>query len=134
MKDEKFTEVAQFIDVYSRELKETFSVVKDLINDNNKNLRDVFILERISTFYPLLIKCYKLDRSSDKNDYYDVVRLLEMFSFRVYGIGNKPSYTARDRLFTLARDFNGNFNKLKATIKDEILDYVDDKSFTEKLS
>ncbi len=134
MKNEKYTEVAQFIDNYSRELKETFSVVKDIINDKNKKIRDMFILERISTFYPILIKCYKLDKSYEKKDYYDVVRLLEIFSFRVYGIGNKPAYTSRDKLYTLARDFKGDFNKIKVEIKSEILDKVDMRSFKEKLS
>lgn len=134
MKNENYAEVAQFINKYSRELKETFSVVKEIIKDKNKRIRDMFILERISTFYPILIKCYKLDKSTEKKDYYDVVRLLEIFSFRVYGIGNKPSYTSRDKLYTLGRDFKGDFNKIKVEIKSEILDKVDIRSFKEKLS
>lgn len=134
MKSENLDEVALFIDEYSRELEETFNVVKGIVNDTNTNLRDLFILERISIFYPLLIKCYKLDKSNSKNDYYDIIRLLEIFSFRVYGIGNKPSYTGRDWLYTLSRDFKGDFARIKAEIKSGILEYVNDKSFKEKLS
>lgn len=134
MKNGEFEEVAQFIDNYSRELKETFSVVKEIVNDRQKLLRDVFILERTSIFYPLLIKCFKSDKSEKKSDYYDVVRLVEIFSFRVYGIGGKRAYAARGWLYTLARDFNGDFNKLKVQIKDEIIAYVNDKIFKEKLS
>ncbi len=134
MANENLDEVTQFIDNYSRELKETFEVVKDISNDRNSNLRDLFILERMSIFYPLLIKCYKLDKSNSKNDYYDAVRLLEMFSFRVYGVGNKPAYAGRDWLYSLSRDFKGDFARLKAEIKNGILEYVNDKSFKEKLS
>jgi hypothetical protein len=60
--------------------------------------------------------------------------LLEIFSFRVYGIGRKPAYTGRDWLYTLARDFEGEFNKLKVNLKREILGYLNDKSFKEKLA
>jgi len=134
MKNEKVGETAQFIDKYSRELKETFNVVKDIVNNKQTYIRGVFILGRTSNFYPLLIKCYKLDKSNSKNDYYDVVRLLEIFSFRVYGIARKPPYTGRDWLYTLARDFNGDFNELKICIKDNIIKNVNDKSFKEKLS
>ena len=125
---------ATFIDNYSRELRESFGVVREIVNDHDSSLRNVFILERMSIFYPLLIKCYKLDKSVSKNDYYNVVRLLEIISFRVYGIGGKRVDTGRDWLYTLARDFGGNFKNLKADIKDGILSYVNDTSFKEKLS
>ncbi|MBU4368552.1 DUF262 domain-containing HNH endonuclease family protein, partial [Patescibacteria group bacterium] len=134
MKSDKIKEVPDFIDNYTRELKETFNVVRTITYDSNLNMRDLFILERTSLFFPLIIKCYKLDKNNSKNDYYDVVRLLEIFSFRVYGIGGKSSYVGRDWFYTLARDFSGDFNKLKFEIKKGILEYVNDKFFEEKIS
>ena len=128
-----FIEVAKFIDDYSRELKETFEVMKSIVYDKNEFVRDLFILDRIYTFFPLIIKCYKFDKSHSKTDYYDIIRLLEIFSFRVYGIGRKPAYAGRDWLYRLARDFTGDYERLKAGIKDGILEYVNDKSFREKL-
>jgi len=127
-------DVPSFIDSYSRELKETFGVVKNILRDKNSYLQDMFLLERMALFYPLIIKCYKCDVSEDKQNYYEIIKLLEIFRFRVYGVGRKPSYTGRDWLYSLARDFNGDFNKLKYDLREQILDYVSDKSFKEKLS
>jgi len=133
LKSTESENVPSFIDNYSRELKETFGVVKNILRDNNLFLRDMFLLERIAIFYPLIIKCYKYDKTEDKKNYYEIVKLLEIFSFRVYGIGRKPSYTGRDWLYSLARDFKGDFNKLKYDLREQILDYVGDKLFKEKL-
>jgi len=129
----KTSEALSFIDDYSRELKETFVTAKEMIKNKNTHLRDVFILGRVSTFYPLLIKCYKMDKTENKQNFYDVVNLIEFFSFRVYGIGNKPNYTARDWLYKLARDFKGNFEDLKVDLKKQILKLVPDELFKEKL-
>ncbi len=134
LKSGEGSNIPTFIDTYSRELKETFGVVKNILRDKNSFLRDMFLLERMALFYPLIIKCYKYDKAEDKKEYYDIIKLLEIFSFRVYGIGRKPSYTGRDWLYSLARDFNGDFNKLKFDLRVQILDYVGDKSFKEKLS
>jgi len=133
LKSTESENVPTFINNYSRELKETFGVVRKVLNDKNRNLRDIFLLERVALFFPLIIKCYKYDRSEDKRDYYDVIKLLEIFSFRIYGVARKPAYTARDWLYALARDFSGDFNKLKYELRERILDYVSDKLFKEKL-
>ncbi|MBI2647538.1 DUF1524 domain-containing protein, partial [Candidatus Woesearchaeota archaeon] len=134
LKSGEGSNIPTFIDTYSRELKETFGVVKNILRDKNSFLRDMFLLERMALFYPLIIKCYKYDKIEDKKEYYEIIKLLEIFSFRVYGVGRKPSYTGRDWLYSLARDFNGDFNKLKFDLREQILDYVGDKSFKEKLS
>lgn len=134
MKSDSGKEVPQFIDDYSRELKETFTVVQSMLKDETTYVRDLFILERVSLFFPLMIKCCKFDKSVSKKDYYEIIRLLEIFSLRVYGVGNKPAYTGRDWLYNLARDFEGDFNKLKVELKDGINEYVNEKSFKEKLS
>ena len=125
--------VPEFINNYTIQLKDTFNVVNAILKDKYTYLRDLFILEKISLFYPLIIRCYKEDQNTNKKEYYQIIRLLEIFSFRVYTVGNKPSYTGRDELYKLARDFKGNFEELKYNICSLILEYVNDKIFKEKL-
>ena len=131
---ESKSKVPDFINEYTIGLKESFAIVKKIVSDKNPYLRDLFILDRISIFFPLVIKTYKSDIIAQKTDFYEVIRLLEIFSFRVYGIGRKPSYTARDKLFTLARDFKGDFEKLKVELKEIIIKHVDEKQLTENLN
>ena len=54
-------ETANFIDRYSRELKESFEFVKTLFTSRKPYILDIFALSRQATFYPLLIKTYKWD-------------------------------------------------------------------------
>jgi uncharacterized protein with ParB-like and HNH nuclease domain len=125
---------SNFIDEYSRELEESFNVIKEILKDKNQKVRNLFILERLAFFYPLMIKCYKYDKSSDKSEYYKIIRLLEIFSFRVYSIGRKPSNTGETKLYSIARDFCGDFSELRQTLKDTIIEYVGDKDFEKGLS
>jgi len=134
LKSSDVRKITDYVDRYTRELKETFETMRFILADKNKAFRDLYILERIAIFYPLLIKCYKLDKSKRKDFYYEIVKLLEIFSFRVYGVGGKPSYTARDWFYSLARDFGGDFEKLKYEIRTGIIEYVPDNIFREKLS
>jgi uncharacterized protein with ParB-like and HNH nuclease domain len=127
-------DLSDFIDTYSKELKESFYAVNSILGDRNSDLRDLFILERLSQFYPLVIKSYKLDNDNKKKNFYELIRLLEIFSFRVYGIGEKPPYTARDWLYTLARDFEGNFEKLKCELATKIIELEPDNHFKDRLS
>lgn len=123
-----------FIDKYTRELKESYNVVKELLKDDNHCIRDLFILGRLRFFYPLMIKCYKIDTASDKSNFYNIIRLMEIFSFRVYGIGRKPAHTGETWLYTLAKKFKGDFDDLKyELVHNGILDYVDTALFKEKL-
>ena len=133
IKDKKLKEASEFINNYSRELLESFQVLDKILKDNDKFVRDLIILGRMVYFYPLLIKCYKYDRTSAKNDFYKIVRLLEIFSFRVYGIGRKPSHTGETKLYTLAKNFDGNFPELRKELNDKIKEYVYDDLFKSQL-
>lgn len=126
--------VLDFIDKYSRELKETFFVVKLIRDDKEKAIRDLYLLERLSLFLPLLIKCYKLDNHPKKREFYKIAELLEIFSFRVLGIGRKPAYTGRDWFYVRARDFSGDFEKLQSEIARKIIEYQNDGSFIRQLT
>jgi len=133
IKSENPEKTAVFIEKYTRELLESFRVVEEILNDKNPYLRDLFILGKLSYYYPLMIKCYKYDKTKDKSNYYKIIRLLEIFSFRVYGIGNKPSNTGETKLYTLAKEFKGDFLELHDELIQTIGGYVPDKHFKSQL-
>jgi hypothetical protein len=111
--------VVRWIDEFSRHLKKTFEIVATLLRQRHESemLGGLYALARMGNFYPLLIKAYDQDSGSRKESFSRVVRLLEMFSFRAYGIGNLKVDTGRSNLYRLARDFKGDFGKLIVELK-----------------
>ena len=69
------TGAGMFIDRYSRELKESFEIIRTLFTSSEPYLLDIFALSRQATFYPLLIKTYKLDNSDAKDTFKRVAQL-----------------------------------------------------------
>ena len=102
---------ATFIDRCSRELKESFEIVRTLFTSREPYLLDIFALSRQATFYPLLIKTYKLDNSDSKDNFKRVAQLVEIICFRLSIIGSRAD-KGREFLYGLANDFNGNFQQL----------------------
>ena len=102
---------AEFINRFSLELKESFEIVKTLFTSRESYLLDIFALSRQATFYPLLIKTYKLDNSDGKDNFKQVVQLVEIICFRLSIIGSRAD-KGREFLYGLAKDFNGDFQRL----------------------
>lgn len=134
IKNNKNIEALKFIDKYTKELKETFYIVENILSSDDENLRNVFILGRLGNFYPLLIKAYKLDQTQTKEKFSEISRLLEIYAYRVYAVNQNRGNTGQSKLYSLARDFNGDFNKLGNYIKKIILNYSSDNKFTVNLS
>ena len=122
-----------FIDRYSRELRETFVIMKTFVLHPDNYLLNIFALGRTRNFYPLLVKTYKLDTSKNKQAFHRVAELIEALSFRVFGIRRRRSNTGIDRLFRLARDFTGDFDKLAEELIDFGVYYCDDADFHNRL-
>jgi hypothetical protein len=122
-----------YIDKYSRELRETFAIVQSLILSSDNHLIDIFALGRPANVYPLLIKTYKLDQSESKTNFKKVAKLVEIISFRVFGIRRRRTDAGIDKLYTLARDFRGNFGNLISQLKDMIGEYCNNTDFRNRL-
>ena len=104
-------EAAMFIDRCSRELKDSFEIVRALFTSREPYLLDIFALSRQATFYPLLIKTCKLDNSDSKDNFKRVAQLVEIICFRLSIIGSRAD-KRREFLYGLANGFNGNFQQL----------------------
>ena len=128
------SEAIHFIDRYSRELQESFVIMKELLPISEPHLRDIFALNRPALFYPLLVKASKLDGSDEKQNFKRVAQLVEIICFRVFGIRRRRSTTGREYLYSRARDFNGNFEEVINQLKQFVDWYCNDDEFGRCLS
>ena len=126
------TEVWRFIDKYSRKLKESFEIVRRLFTRRESYLLDIFSLSRPATFYPLLIKTYRLDDSDAKDNFKRVAQLMEIICFR-FGIIGARSDKGVSQLYGLARDFNGDFQRLIRELQKFIRDNCGNWTFERAL-
>ena len=126
-------ETMNFINRYSRELGESFTVIKSLILKSEPHLLDIYTLDRQAVFYPLLVKAYKLG-GPDKQNFERVARLVEIICFRVFGIRRRRADTGRERLYGKARDFDGKFDELINHLKEFVDDYCNNDDFSYYLS
>ncbi|MGG7060128.1 DUF262 domain-containing protein [Clostridium nigeriense] len=123
-----------YIDNYTKNLRETFSIMECILKSDFEEIKDIQILGNIANFYPLLIKAFKFDSTEDKRDFRKVCRLIEIFSFRVYNILRGMSNKGQSRFYKLAKDFNGDYNNLFSELKSSIKDFSSDKDFIDYIS
>ena len=97
---------------YTRELRDSFHAVKDLVyreTDNKqveRRLERLFVLGRLANFYPLLIASWlKYDRDSEfsSSEFSNIADKVETFIFRVYSAQQRPGNTGRTRFYPLGR-------------------------------
>ncbi|MDP3026713.1 MAG: DUF262 domain-containing HNH endonuclease family protein [Nanoarchaeota archaeon] len=125
---------ALYIDEYSQRLRETFDTFYNLSEIKAEYVRNLFLLERMGIFYPLLIKTYNLDETKDKTEFLHITKLLEIFSFRILSLKIKRSNDIDTFLNSLANKFEGDFSSLITSLKDKILELAPNSLFKAKLS
>jgi uncharacterized protein with ParB-like and HNH nuclease domain len=129
IKADKKDKTLKYIDAYTKNLRETFSVMQNMLTCDFEEFTDIQVLGNMANFYPILIKAYRLDGSENKIKFKRVCRLIEIFSFRVYSIQNGMANKGQSRLYTLAKEFDGDFDKLYDNLKRAIKDFSSDKDF-----
>ena len=122
-------EAAAFIDRCSRELRESFEITKTLFMSHEPYLLDLFALSRRATFYPMLIKTYKLDHLDRKQNFKRIVQLVEIICFR-FGIGGYRSDKGRESVYGMTRDFRGDFDQLIKDLQIFVERYCNDSELT----
>jgi hypothetical protein len=124
----------KYIEEYTRQLKETFYTAHEILISKISPVRDLFILNRLGNFWPLLIKSYKLDNSSDKVNFFKTTKLLSIYSFRVYAVNQSRGNTGQSKLFNLASRFSGDFENLFTSLTSLTNEYCNEKAFKINLS
>ena len=129
-------ECIKFILDYAEDLGKAFSAIKQIVRFNEdrdiKLLIDrIFYLGKVANFYPLLITFW-IKLKKEKKLIKNLFQIIEIFSFRVYCIGKRITYTGKTKLYRLANHFNNRiideisvFNSLV----DIVLEYGSDLRF-----
>lgn len=134
IKADKKDKALKYIDSYTKNLREPFSVMSSILTSDMHELADIQILGNMANFYPLLIKAYRYDASVNKLNFRRVCKLIEIFSFRVYSICDGMANKGQSRLYAIAKEFRGDYDKLCEDLKVAIKYFSLDKSFIENLS
>jgi len=132
---ETFAKATDFINNYSDRLKQTFSIVKKIAQNQDEDLNNLWHLTRLRNFFPLLITSMKYQFQGNYFDFCRVTKLLEVISFRVYGIRKRKlsNTTITKRLYQLSQTFQGDFNSLISSLKDIIGEFCSDREFYNRL-
>ncbi|MEP0803295.1 DUF262 domain-containing protein [Funiculus sociatus] len=130
-----FAEATELIGRYSLELKETFTIVSQLSEEIRGDFLNLFYLNRIANFFPIIIVTLKYDGSPNHYNFRRVTKLLEIISFRVYGVRKRKhnNTTIVKRLYELAQTFRGNIDNLISALKDIIGEFCSDREFKGRL-
>jgi uncharacterized protein with ParB-like and HNH nuclease domain len=120
----------EFINQYTHELRESYGVMnKLLLHPDQYGLLDLAAMNRQATFWPLFIKTFKLDNTENKQQFKRIVRLCEIISFRVWGVRRRRADTGREWLYAMARDFNGDFDRLITYFNNFIIQWSSNNEF-----
>lgn len=103
--------VAQWVLEFSENLRESFRVVQTVLDlrDQYPAFAELVLLDRMASFWPLVVKTYRQDSSPDKKDFQLCCRLMEVYAMRGYGLGNLRSDAGLPQCYTRARNFDGVF-------------------------
>ncbi|VXD19458.1 DUF262 domain-containing protein [Planktothrix paucivesiculata] len=130
-----FAEATKFIDEYSCQLSKTFAIFNQVSQNLRGNLLNLIHLNRTAYLWPLLIVSYKHDNSQENYNFGRVTKLMEIISFRVYGIRKRKLKNTRisKRLHELAQNFQGDFEVLISGLKDIVGEFCSNREFEERL-
>lgn len=125
---------------YTKDLEKAFFSLKEIITFKEENrtgdlLREIFTLERVANFFPLLIATWIRFRN-EKEKIESILNLIEAFAFKVYAIGRRRADTGESWLYDLAHRVhkkNLNYSEIEKTLKEIILYYENDRSFERDL-
>ena len=130
---------------YTEDLRAAFFALEEIITYKEKDvigkyLEKIFALDRVANFYPLLIAAwikYKNDVFS-KAEIEQLLKIIEVASFRIYAIGKKKSNSGESQLHTMAYDVNIkslSFQELEGRLLFNLIqNYQDDRIFENNLN
>ncbi|CAA6677369.1 MULTISPECIES: DUF262 domain-containing protein [unclassified Lentimonas] len=108
-------DVTAWVLEFSENLRETFRVVQAVLDlrDQYPAFAELVLLDRMASFWPLVIKTYRKDSSPSKTDFQLCCRLMEVYAMRGYGLSNLRADAGLSQFYTHARDFEGTFSDLQ---------------------
>ena len=126
---------------YAEDLEQAFFAVQDIAARYDKGdalgnlLGKIFMVGRLGNIFPLLIASW-IKYRAEPTRMSEILKLLEAFTFRVYGIGGYRSDAAVSRLSRMAHRVHRNgldYDNLVRELKSVNRDYRNDRAFAENL-
>lgn len=105
--------VADWVVDFSAGLRASFAAVLDALNarDCHVPFAELTIFGNLASFWPLILKTYRSDRSPEKLSFCLACRLMEVFAVRGYGFSIRAD-AGQSSFYGYARDFAGIFDAL----------------------
>jgi hypothetical protein len=103
------TNVTAWVLQLASDLRETFVTVQSVLSkrDDYPELAELMLLDRMASFWPLVIKTHRADTAPGKREFRLTCRLMEVYAMRGYGISNLRADAGLTSLYVQARDFDG---------------------------
>lgn len=101
------SDIPKWIEKFVAELKTSYRTITDIYHqlDTLNEMSDLLVLGRLAPFWPLILRTWQKDNNEQKLEFRKSVRLMEVYSFRGYGISNLRADGGLSTLYTLSRDF-----------------------------
>lgn len=113
IKEKSGAEAVEWIETFVSDLLKSYLTIEDLFlkRDSLPEFSELLVLNRMGSFWPLILKTWNYD-SESKAQFLKTCRLLEVFTFRGYAVANLRADTNLSPLQIAARDFAGDFGML----------------------
>lgn len=113
-------EVVPWIEQFVGSMVDSYQTIHDLFEQRDELIEftELLMLGRMASFWPLVLKAWRYDKTPNKQLFRTTCRLLEVFSFRGYAVANLRSDTRVADLHAAARTFDGNFRSLYSNLCD----------------
>lgn len=117
---------------FVRDLLESYKTTAELLTklDSYQALSELYVLDRMAVFWPLVIKTFKKDQTNSKQHFNSACRLMEVYAMRGFGMSNLRSDTGQSTLYKEARAFEGDFTTLLNKLYDLSFEYDIENRFT----
>jgi hypothetical protein len=129
--EDQQSKALDFISRYSESINRTFASARTMLTEPSEHMQQLLALGRMAQFYPLLLKMFAVPREQEDVD--RILRLLELISFRVYGIRRRRANSGQDTLYRLALDFQGDFAALSRQLKHFVQHWANKHEFRQHL-
>lgn len=106
---DKEVNVTAWVLQLASDLRETFVTVQNVLakRDEYPELAELMLLDRMASFWPVVIKTHRADKTPEREHFRLTCRLMEVYAMRGYGLSNLRADAGLTSLYVQARDFDG---------------------------
>lgn len=106
--------IISWIEEFVSLLVESYRSIEEIFEDRDRLLEfsELLAVRRMGSFWPLILKTWRFDKTAGKEHFRKTCRLLEVYAFRGYAVSNLRSDSGNSDFFRQSREFRGDFNGL----------------------